>query len=309
MAARDLADARRLQRLQVAHRYGDLVAAQGMVSLTRAHLDDHQRLPDAGRRRQAAGDLAVADVSRLAIERARAASDAAQAHAALAQARQALRWAIGDERLAPELRASDPASDMATIDRVYRRLTDPVGPDPTASIDRRADVLAQAARLRAVERQRELADSLRRRDLTVGVQLERSPSMGGSVLGVSASVPLMVHNDFLADVIKADAQVAAQREELDRARLMAVADVGRARIVLDAARDRALRMLNDAVPEARQVAQAIEFGFNRGASSLADLFDSRRQLHAVQVEALSAQAEFDKACASYRGAIASEPEP
>ena len=58
-----------------------------------------------------------------------------------------------------------------------------------------------------------------------------------------------------------------------------------------------------------RAAQAIDFAFSRGAATLTDLFDARRQLVTVRVEALAARADYSKAVLAWREAVHPEDSP
>ncbi len=126
---------------------------------------------------------------------------------------------------------------------------------------------------------------------------------------MSASFPLLINNDFSGDIARAQAEVFAARDEVERARAQARIDIDRAGAQLRDAGDRARRLLDQALPSGTRVLQAIEFAFNNGAATLTDLFDTRRQLVAVRADAVQAQADFSKALAAYRAALAAPADP
>jgi cobalt-zinc-cadmium efflux system outer membrane protein len=87
------------------------------------------------------------------------------------------------------------------------------------------------------------------------------------------------------------------------------ADVERATARLAAARDRARRLETVALPEARRAAEGVAFAYARGAIGLTDLLDARRQQAAVRAEDVLARAEYAKALADARAALATEETP
>jgi outer membrane protein, heavy metal efflux system len=302
----DLADALRQQRAALASSYYDLAASQQLVQFARENAGGYQKLIAAAERRVNAGDLAPVDASRLRIEANRAANDLRGAEAALEQAQIALAAVLGDEAAASKLRAADPLYSREEIEQSALKISEGLAPASALAIDRRADVLAAGARTDSAEQGTRLAESLRTRDWTLGLQTERAPAFGGTVVGISASIPVFINNDFSGDIARARADLSAAREEVERTRALVRGDIDRALAQLLAARDRASRLLSSAVPDASKVAQAVEFAFNKGAMSLTDLFDARRQLVAVRADAVSAQADFGKAIAAYRAAVSLE---
>ena len=297
-------DAMRQQRAALSGAYFDLAAAQQLRELAAQNLEAFERLTAAADRRVQAGDLASVDGARLRIEQARAANDLRAAEAAREQARIALAAVLGLESRAADLAAADPLPAGELIDREVRDAAAGFARARDQATEGRVDVLAALARARSAQRAAELAASLRTRDVTMGLQAERAPGFGGTVFGVSASVPLFIHNDYSGEIARAQAELAAARDEIERVRAVARGDVDRTYSRLRDGADRARRLLEQALPQALRVAQAIEFAFRSGAVTLTDLFDTRRQLAAVSADAVQAQADFAKALAAWRAAVA-----
>lgn len=302
----ELADVTRVQRVSLAQAYYDLVGAQRAEAIARENAAAYDKLVDAAERRRRAGDLAEVDVARLRVEGSRAANDARAAAAAVQQGQVALAAVLGVEEHAGAIRAAEdfPALDANDPARAQPRL--PTRPESiTVALDRRADVAAARA-LDALARAVELAASQRTRDVTLGVQAERAPSYGGNVFGLSATIPLFVNNDYSGDVARAQADLEQANDELARVRGIVRADIARASVQLEDALDRGLRLARVSLPQAQQAANAIEFAFTRGAATLTDLFDARRQLAAVRMDAVSAHADFAKALAAWTEALSIE---
>ncbi|MBP8308511.1 MAG: TolC family protein [Burkholderiaceae bacterium] len=302
-AARDLARAARLdlletarqQRVVLAGAYFDLVAAQQALELADQTAAGYTRLRTAAQRRLQAGDIAEVDVARLRVEEGRAQNDARMAGANLEQARIGLAAVLGLEARADGFQATDdflalgaPVPDAKALER---------------AIAQRADVSALRARIDALNQTRRLVQAQRTRDITIGVQTERSPSLGGNVFGVSASIPLFVNNDFSGDIARADADLASAQEDLERLKGLVRSDAARSAALAASALERAQRLQQVSLPEATRAAQAIDFAFSRGAATLTDLFDARRQLVAVRIEALNARADYSKAVLAWREAV------
>jgi cobalt-zinc-cadmium efflux system outer membrane protein len=145
-----------------------------------------------------------------------------------------------------------------------------------------------------------LSRQLRTRDISLGLQAERSPSSDGTIFALSASVPLFVFNDYRGDINKAQAELDQAQLEKERISLVIQSEIDLALAQILAAKDRAQRLLNEAVPTAKQAADAIEFGFLKGTGTLTDLFDARRQYNSVRQEAEAAKADVAKALSALR---------
>ena len=294
-ASLDILETTRQQRLLLGAAYVDLVVAQQALTLALETLADYQRLRQAAERRLQAGDIAAVDVARLRVEEGRASNEARSAAARIEQARLTLGAILGVEPRAGGLQAAD---DLSVLGQPR-----PGANDLQQALDRRPDVAALQARIDALGQARELALSQRTRDITLGAQTERSPALGGQVFGISASIPLFVNNDFSGDILRAEADLATAREDLERLKAAVASDAARAAALAASAGERAEQLTQNSLPESLRAAQAVEFAFSRGAGTLTDLFDARRQFATVRAETLTARAEYAKAVLAWREAV------
>jgi outer membrane protein, heavy metal efflux system len=301
-ALADLNETIRQQKILCAGAYAELAVSQRLKQLSDENLVNFQRLLEGAQRRLKAGDIASADVSRLSVEVARAVNDVRSIENNQAQARFRLANVMGQENIVPQATDSLPdATSFASIETLQK-------PESHAkavqtSVENRSDVLAAIARVRSQEKALELAKSLQTRDVTLGAQTERSPSFGGRVFGLSASVPLFVNNTYAGDIARASADIAIAENDVQRLKAQVRFELDSAYAQLLAARDRLQIFTKSAVPEVTKVSQAIEYAYTRGAATLTDLFDARRQFNAVLVEAANAQSEFAKALYVYKASI------
>ena len=294
----DLAEARRRAMAAVAQVHQDLWAAQS-------------------RRAQLQGEVALSDQSlRLLDQRVRAGD---------APALDAARFRLDDARLRAELRQSDAdGQDLqrqlasligagAAANLLQARPADlfavPALADAAAQADaleRRGDVVAALARVRAAESLRGVAAAGRIRDVTVGVQLDHWPtspanaSGTGNTLSLSVSVPLFVRHANDGELARADADLSTAREAMARVRRSARDDLERALAQVQAATERRRLVLEQLEPAAGLVSAGAELAYRRGASSALDVLDARRNLHAVRIERIAADAELAKALAAWR---------
>lgn len=296
----DLADTVRQRRLVLRQAYYDLLLAQDRLRIAEDAAAIYRKALEAAERRLKAGDLAAAEVSRQRVEGLRAANDARQAAADLEYAQLGLAYLIGAQPQAKTLRAGDswPAVTGAVSPR---------GDD----VEHRADVRAAQAMVSAAEAARELARAQKTRDVTVGVQFEHNPtgsSYASNSYGVNIAVPLLWNHAYEGEIRRAEADLDAARDMLEKARAQAGAELASARAALDAAAELALRYDGGLLAEARRVAQAAEFAYQKGALGMMDLLDARRTYRAVQMDAAAARAGYAKALAAWRAATAGEEE-
>jgi cobalt-zinc-cadmium efflux system outer membrane protein len=294
----DSLDVLRTQLAQLRGAYYDLKQAEEKVALLGETAQLFSRTLAAAQARVKAGDLAAADASRVQVDQERAQNDARAAQAELARARLALAYLIGEERGAPELRAADPwpaatRPDPAEVERAI-----------AVAVEARPDVRAAMARVAAAEKLRDLAKSQQTRDITLGAQYERYPgSVPADSIGIGISLPLFTGNDFSADIRRAEVDRYAALDALDRARAIAANDIRRAASDLLAAAERLERYDASLLAAARRSAQAAEFAFQRGATSVLEVLDARRTLRAVELEALAARGDHAKALAAWRASL------
>ena len=281
------ADATGTERQQLAAlraAYYDLRLAQETLRLNRETVALYSRSAEAGRLRQKAGDIAPVEVARLQIDRDRAETEARQAQSGLEQAQQRLAYLIGRQAEAGSLVAKD---GWPQLDN-----TDPVPP----SIEGLPDIAAARQRTAAAEADRDLARARRTRDVTVGVQYERNMwSDPNNSLGVGVSVPLFLWHAHEGEIARAESEFDIARQQYDQLLARTREQVAQARSALLAARDRARRLEDGLLADARRVAQAAEFAYGKGAMGLMDLLDARRTLRQIEIEAAGARAAYAKA--------------
>ncbi|MBS1188348.1 MAG: Outer rane efflux protein [Rhodocyclaceae bacterium] len=289
-ARRDLDDAGRQQLLALYSAYYDLLLAQEKRRVAQDAAELYSKGLEAGRLRQKAGDISQVDLSRLQIDKSRADNDARQAQADLEQAQAALAYLIGRENEARQLVAGD---DWPRVDERDHQ--------EAANLEQRPDVEAARLRLAAAEAARDLARAQKKRDVTVGVQLEHNlQNMPTNSYGFGVSVPLFIWHEYEGEIAKAEADLDAARQTYAKILALAVGDVDQARSAVQSARDRRRRLETGLLADAERVAKAAEFAYGKGAMGLMDLLDARRTLRQVQVEAAMARADYAKALAAWR---------
>jgi cobalt-zinc-cadmium efflux system outer membrane protein len=291
----DSLDVLRTQLAQLRGAYYDLKQADEKVAILGETAQLFGRTLAAAQARLKAGDLAPADVARVQVDNERANNDQRNAQAEVARARLSLAYLIGEERGAPELRAADawPPRTRPGAEEVERTLE--------KVIETRPDVAAARERVAAAEKLRDLAKSQQTRDVTIGAQYERYPgTVPADSFGLGIAVPLFTGNDFSGDIRRAEVERYAAIDALDRVRALAGNDVRRAASDLSSAAERLERYDSTLVDAAERTAQAVEFAFQRGATSVLEVLDARRTLRAVRLEALAARTEHAKALAAWR---------
>ena len=291
-------DVARQQRIALAQAYYDLLLAQERGRIAGETATTFDKTVDAAQRRVQAGDLSRSDLARITVDALRARNEAQSIALEQQKAQLSLAYLIGLERDAKLLNASDPW---------------PSGEAPGASdleriVDRRPAVQAAQERLRAAERNRDLAQSLRTRDVTAGVQYDRTPNDAvRNSVGFSVSVPLFTRYYYDGEIRRAEADYDSAQAAVQRARATALTEIATAAATLDNAAQRVRRFNEGLLSSAEQAAAGAEFAYTRGAIGVMDLLDSRRQLHALRLESAAALADYARAYGAWRAAT--EPVP
>lgn len=295
----DLAEARRQLQFIVASGYFDLLAAQERLQIARETAGLFDATLSAANQRKAAGDLAGAEVERLRVDALRARNETRLAEAELRRARLALLLVMGVQAAPDQVSAADPWPQPGPVKGLE---------DIEALLQRRPDVQAAAARVRAAQASLQLAQSQRTRDVAVGAQFQHSPASpqnsnySSQTFGVSVQVPLFVNNYFEGDIRNAAAGVDSAQTSLLKVKQEAGAELQRAWTDMQSAQDRLARFDDELSVAARRAVDAAEYAFRNGAISVTDVLDARRTWRAISLDELNARADYAKALAAWRAA-------
>jgi len=298
-SAEDFSDTFRQQRLALRAAYYDLLLAQDKVDIARDTTSLFEGSLRAAELRLKAGDIARADVARLRVDALRAQNDARAAEADLRRAQLALGYLIGVEAKASDIRAADPWLSPAVLDAYG--VADEL-------IERRPDVRAAKMRVEGAQKARDLARSLRTRDLTVGAQFDHYPlgtgantnTFGsGNSYGVFMSIPLFARYYYEGEIQGSEVAYNAALEALDKVRAQARAELSRTLSDLQAAAERLRRYDESLLVEAKKAADSVEFAYKNGAIGVMDLLDARRTLRTIQIDSATSRNDYSKALAAW----------
>jgi outer membrane protein, heavy metal efflux system len=286
----DRAEIERQQRVALHNAYYDLILAQEKLRISSE---------TATLLRLKAGDIAPTELARISVDALRAQNDARAARADQERSQLALAYLIGAEREAARIRAADSWPEVELPQNT---------PELERVLDARADVQAARARVEAAEKNRELARALRTRDVTAGIQYERFPGdTANNSYGFSVSVPLFTNYYYEGEIRHAEVDLQAARDNLERTRALALGEIGKSRSDLNSAGERVRRFREVLLTAAEKAADGAEFAYSRGAIGVMDLLDARRQLYAARLEAVTVRADYAKAFAAWRAAVAPLP--
>jgi len=299
----DVVDTERQLGLIVAQAYIDLKAAQEKRAATLETSRLMESMLAAAQLRKSAGDIAGSDVERVRVDALRSQNEVESAKGELAAARRTLALILGLTERMDSLEAVDPWAEL-------------IGPDSLSEsrfkdiITQRPDVRAAMARVDAADAGNRLAQSLRTRDVSVGMQYEHFPQPSdaihgnGSSVGFSVQVPLFTNYYYKGEILAAQAARTAAEQSLLRTRAIAENEIRLAWLTLSSAAERVRRNCDELLLSAEKAAKAAEFAYKNGAVGIMDVLDARRILRATRIDALAAQVEFSKALAAWQAATA-----
>ena len=265
--------------------YYELLAAQERLQETREIERGMAELGQVAGLRVRAGDLARQDAERTRIEAERAHADTQAAELALEQAGLAL----------AQLTARGPGLAACACDWPARLDGPMPGGDLQAQAESRPDVLAALSRVQAAQAGLDNAMALRKADVTIGASYDHYPGTSNRLVELRAQFPLQWGYRFDGEIGRAQAELSAAQEQLDKTRRLALLDLQSLQQQAVSAARRAAGYEAGILPRAREVAQSAELAYAKGAISLTDLLDARRTLRATALEALAARADYAKA--------------
>ena len=286
----DLNSITRQSRTLLYQLYYQLLLAQEKLRITEESADLYVKTVDVAQLRFKAGDISAAELSRIDLDKLRLDNDVFQARNNLKQAQIDLGIYIGEELNASSLKATDTWPNITA--NLYQN---------AINIENRADIKAAKLRLSAAETNRELAMALKKRDITIGAQVEHnSLDLESNTVGIGVSIPLMTGYAYEGEIARAESEYQAAMLELDHAHSYAVSEVNKARGDLKTAEARVMHYDDNLLKEADKVLQSAEFAYKQGAQSVMDLLDARRTYKATQIEAASARADYASALAAWQ---------
>ena len=308
----DFKDTLRQQKLALANAYYDLMLAQESEKVQATNVDLFEKTLQVAELRLKLGDIAFSDVARIRVDMLRGKNDLRQSTANHQKAQSNLAYLMGREKEAGNIVASDSwPSTIVSPDNVEVANTDSLSLDN--KLDQRADILAAEARIQQAEQNRRSANALKTRDVGIGLEYQRfpgqEPGVGNNTLGVLLTIPLFTSYQYQGEIARAEVNFNSALEAKEQARATAISDMSRAHADLSASLEKVRRFDEQMLTEAQKSANATEFAYQHGAIGVNDLLDSRRVLRALQLDAVSAHADYAKSLAVWQASTNIEKSP
>ena len=293
----DLKDAYRQQGLAMGAAYYDLKLAQESVQIQQANVGLYARTLQAAELRLKAGDVASADVARIRVDALRAENDLRQAQAAVQKAQASLAYLLGKDQDATRLYVTDPWPTPDT-DTAVREESD--------WLAQRSDVQAAEVRMTQAQQARQLAASLKTRDVTLALAYQhfpgQEPGNAPDTLGATVSIPLFTNYQYEGEAARAEVDYQTATEAKAQISAAAMTEMRRAKADLEAAIDKNRRFDQRILTEAQKAADAADFAYQHGATSVMDLLDATRILRTLQLESISVKADYAKSLLAWQAA-------
>ncbi|CAN1525645.1 TolC Outer membrane protein [Burkholderiaceae bacterium] len=289
-AQADVQEAQAQQQIRAAVAFFEWAAAHQRESLMQSMAQSAQQLHQATQQRLKAGDVSEQDADRIAIEWSKAQGDVAQAQS------DKIRSALVLQQV-----TSLPGPVFGWQAQVIWPSATPAGSldlstaQLQAWVQARSDVVAAQQRWLAARSALELAQSLKKKDITWGGAYDHYPPNSNSLVELRVQIPLHWGYGFEGEIGRATAQLQQAEVALERARIAAQTDISDAAQVLRHAQERLQWFEAQILPRAQKIASQADYAYQKGALSLTDLIEARRTLRSTQMDALSARTEHAKA--------------
>jgi cobalt-zinc-cadmium efflux system outer membrane protein len=289
-----LADAARLLDAAVVRAYTAAGVARASATITRETAASFGKTAGLAKEREDAGEISVSERAQIEIAAGRFLADAAQADLAYANAARTLGALLNMPAVAP-------AEDLDAPGEIMPPNSSATPSDETL-LARRPDLAALEAAVRKAEADLALQKAFRVPDPTLLAQYEKQPPDQRSSVGFGVSFPLPVFNLNSGAIHAAQVAVESARRDLARGRVRVRQDLAATRDALEAARARALRLVNDLLPKSQKVRDTVRFAYEQGAASLLELLEAERNANDIRLAAVSARGDLAAARADFLAA-------
>lgn len=287
VATKTVVDAERQLRFQTEQAFINVLFAESTLALAQDNLNDFTQVVDVNRQRLQAGALAEADFYRIHLQQLQFEQDVSSSEVALAQAKAALRQAVGVEFLAEGFDV-DGALEFhaytATIDELKQ-----------AALAARPDLLAAQSGTKLAQDAQALAFSNRTRDITGELEYDRFGDSNALGFGVSFELP--IHDRNQGNIAHAKVAISQAQEAESAARNTVLTDVENAFASFQTNAKVVGLYQAGYLDQAKESLDITTYVYQRGAATITDLLDAERTYRATQLA-------FRQALAAYMASVA-----
>jgi len=285
----DVHDVERQQSISLLRAMVDLAAVDERINLLSQVVAIYEEALKSSSIRTEKGDLPAIDVQRQRIDANRAQIELRQAQTEAKSAQITLAKLLAWESRASLLRADPSILDIAPVN--YSNF----------DLSNRADIKAAKMRVESAASQLDLAQALRKSDITAGVQYDHWPTNNsntngtGDTISFTIGLPLAVNHSYEGEIARANSDYEAAKESLLHIEANAKIEWERMNADVASAETNLEILQKEQLPRAEDVASTIELGYRKGALSLLELLDARRMLRQTRLDTLTARANLARA--------------
>lgn len=269
----DRADAERTLVFQIKAQFEQVLLAQNALRFAQETATANALMLDKAEKQRDADKIQRPDLLRVKVAKLESDQAVDQAQQGLRKARAELAFLLGVRSAAPEFTVEDPELEHYSLPRALAGTThDALLAQALAS---RPDLQSRQAQLASAEAALALAKRQRFPDITLSLgytqqgTTDQAASPPTFSIGLSAPIPLLYQQQ--GEIRRADANVRAQRLELDKLRATVVNDLESAYADFTAAQALVRRMEDGALLEtARQARDDIKLLYEKGGAQLVD---------------------------------------
>jgi len=288
-ANEDVLDIERQQSIALLKAMVDLAAVDERINLLSQVVALYEETLQANSIRSAKGDLPPIDVQRQKIDANRARIDLRQAQTEQKSAQITLAKLLAWETKADSLKVDTAILEVA-----------PLNPGDF-DLSSRADIKAAKLRVESAASQQDLAQALRKSDITAGVQYDHWPTSNsntngtGDTISFTIGLPLTINHSYEGEIARANSDHEAAMEALAHTEANARSEWDRLNADVTSAENSLDLLQKEQLPRAEEVAGTVEQGYKKGALSLLELLDARRMLRQTRLDTLNARANLARA--------------
>lgn len=266
-------DQRRRLDFDVRRAYFAVVLAKADVDVSRAALEEIDRVIGLNRARYEQGEISGGELRRVQVERLKFVDDVFTAQLALKNARSALLALVNAPDLGAEFDVTEPLNISAAGAGAA-----PVPLDPaslrTQALASRPDLVAAQRAVQRADTETSLQRALRTPNITLGGGYRRDFGSDGVVFGVT--VPLPFSNRNQGGIARAEAE-RRQAANLATATAISVSlDVQQAINAVDVSRARVQYIEGEYLTPARESRDIVLAAYRLGTADLIDFLDAQR---------------------------------
>lgn len=288
-ASEDVIDIERQQSIALLRAMVDLAAVDERINLLTEVAAIYDEALKASSIRTEKGDLPPIDMQRQKIDANRAQIELRQARNDEKAAQITLAKLLAWETRANALKVDASILDIAPIDA------------GSFDLSSRADIKAAKLRVESAASQLDLAQALRKSDITAGVQYDHWPTSNsntngtGDTISFTIGLPLTVNHSYEGEIARANSDYEAAKEALNHIEANARSEWDRINADVASAETNLEILQKEQLPRAEEVASTVELGYKKGALNLLDLLDARRMLRQTKLDTLNARANLARA--------------